>query len=87
MGPVVGVQRAPRGKRDRVEAVRQRGGGEETEGRREGGIAAAAAAAVAVSAPLRVTLEGAHRRTVAQATGAPVVLKFSCNGILGNRDR
>lgn len=37
MGPVVGVQRAPRGKRDRVEAVRQRGGGEETEGRREGG--------------------------------------------------
>ena len=37
--------------------------------------AAAAAAAVAVSAPLRVTLEGAHRRTVAQTTGAPVALK------------
>lgn len=84
MGPVVGVHRAPRdqegyGKRDRVEAVRrsgQRGG--ETEGDRgkEGNIAAAAAA-VAVSAPLHVTLEGAHRRTVAQATGAPVVLKFS----------
>lgn len=86
MGPVVGVQRAPRDQegyghrqkgpsrsgetRRTAEEERQRGG--------EGNIAAAAAAAaVAVSAPLRVTLEGAHRRTVAQATGAPVALKFS----------
>lgn len=86
MGPVVGVQRAPRDQegyghrqkgpsrsgetRRTAEEERQRG--------REGNIAAAAAAAaVAVSAPLRVTLEGAHRRTVAQATGAPVALKFS----------
>lgn len=48
------------------------------ERKKEGNIAAAAAA-VAVSAPLRVTLEGAHRRTVAQATGAPVTLKHLFN--------
>lgn len=72
-----GTKRAT-GKRDRVEAVR-RSEEERERGRgKEGNIAAAAAAAaVAVSAPLRVTLEGAHRRTVAQATGAPVALKFS----------
>lgn len=85
MGPVVGVQRAPRdqegyGHRQKgVEAVRR--GGQPRRRDRGGGegniAAAAAAAAVAVSAPLRVTLEGAHRRTVAQATGAPVALKFS----------
>jgi len=38
---------------------------------------AAAAAAVAASAPLRVTLEGAHWRTLAQTTGAPVHLNLS----------
>lgn len=45
--------------------------------RGEGGNAAAAAAAVAASAPLRVTLEGAHWRTLAQTTGAPVHLNLS----------
>lgn len=49
---------------------------ERDRGEREGeGNVAAAAAAVAVRAPLRITLEGAHRRTVAQTTGAPVVLR------------
>lgn len=62
-------QKGPSGNGETWTASRRDG-----ERKKEGNIAAAAAA-VAVSAPLRVTLEGAHRRTVAQATGAPVTLK------------
>lgn len=80
-GPVVGVQRAPRDQEGYGQKGPSRSGetkrGERGRGKEGNIAAAAAAAAVAVSAPLRVTLEGAHRRTVAQATGAPVALKFS----------
>ena len=63
-------------KRDRAGAVETwTASRRDRERKKKGNIAAAAAAAVAVSAPLRVTLEGAHRRTVAQTTGAPVALK------------
>lgn len=89
MGPHggdVGVPRGPRDQGDRGPSRGRRGRacvyGETEEGGRwrgEGGnaAAAAAAAAVAASAPLRVTLEGAHWRTLAQTTGAPVHLNLS----------
>lgn len=88
MGPHggdVGVPRGPRdhgdcgplrGRRGRACVYGETGG--EGRWRGEGGnAAAAAAAAVAASAPLRVTLEGAHWRTLAQTTGAPVHLNLS----------
>lgn len=49
---------------------------QEEGGEAKGGNAATAAAAVAASAPLRVTLEGAHWRTLAETTRAPVHLNL-----------